>query len=431
MKKSFTAMILMFSLFISSADVYGAGLKINEDGTKEIINDNLSIYDIETETENIEIDDVITSYNILPYAETESNHGYYYDQLSETDKYIYDEIDKNIDSLLNREITRITVNMTDKKIYTTDNYDFFKAPVAYVKYDHTEDFWLDTTIRCSTIFYTSNNQIAYIYYYFGENNNSVGSTYADPYTQETASEEIENVNSKTNDIISDIPENATTYKKLQIINNWLVDNNSYNPYVAAGDEESYNKASKVAWMLTSGLLYGNGEDDTMYPVCEGYAEAFKLLCDSMDIPCVIITSETHEWNAVQMDDGNWYYVDVTFNDPIITGNNEDAIKATIELYRYRHFLIGTDNQYIANDVDHEVSMEEYLEPPNISKNDYVYSNTGDADMDGYLTEKDAALMLKHISGISKMSSEQSASGDINGDEEITLIDVTMLLSKIN
>lgn len=59
-------------------------------------------------------------------------------------------------------------------------------------------------------------------------------------------------------------------------------------------------------------------------VCEGYAEAFKLLCDRENIPCVLIAgtgvttegSEPHMWDYVQMEDGNWYAVDVTWDDQV-------------------------------------------------------------------------------------------------------------------
>ncbi len=53
-------------------------------------------------------------------------------------------------------------------------------------------------------------------------------------------------------------------------------------------------------------------------VCEGYSEAFKLVCDFYKIPCVCITGTAngggHMWNAVQMDDGVWYLLDVTWDD---------------------------------------------------------------------------------------------------------------------
>ena len=61
-------------------------------------------------------------------------------------------------------------------------------------------------------------------------------------------------------------------------------------------------------------------------VCDGYAKAFKLLCDRAGIPCVIVAGnaqqggrdEPHAWNYVQMEDGAWYAVDVTWDDPADT-----------------------------------------------------------------------------------------------------------------
>ena len=59
-------------------------------------------------------------------------------------------------------------------------------------------------------------------------------------------------------------------------------------------------------------------------VCEGYAKSMKIFCYYMGINCACIsgtargtssgTSGAHMWNYVQMDDGNWYLVDATWDD---------------------------------------------------------------------------------------------------------------------
>lgn len=56
-------------------------------------------------------------------------------------------------------------------------------------------------------------------------------------------------------------------------------------------------------------------------VCEGYSEAFKYFCDRLNIPCVCVygnideeQNAAHMWNYVQMDDGEWYGVDLTWDD---------------------------------------------------------------------------------------------------------------------
>ena len=52
-------------------------------------------------------------------------------------------------------------------------------------------------------------------------------------------------------------------------------------------------------------------------VCYGYASAFKLLCDRLDLPCWSVggTSEGvgHQWNIVCLDGEN-YIVDCTWDD---------------------------------------------------------------------------------------------------------------------
>jgi len=52
-------------------------------------------------------------------------------------------------------------------------------------------------------------------------------------------------------------------------------------------------------------------------VCQGYAEAFFFLMYKLGIDCRIISSEAlnHAWNMVKVD-GEWYQIDVTWNDPV-------------------------------------------------------------------------------------------------------------------
>ncbi|MCB6900443.1 hypothetical protein LI036_10005 [bacterium 210917-DFI.7.65] len=58
-------------------------------------------------------------------------------------------------------------------------------------------------------------------------------------------------------------------------------------------------------------------------VCYGYASAFKLLCDRLDLPCWSVggTSEGigHQWNIVRLDGEN-YIVDCTWDDTTGTDN---------------------------------------------------------------------------------------------------------------
>jgi len=51
-------------------------------------------------------------------------------------------------------------------------------------------------------------------------------------------------------------------------------------------------------------------------VCSGYAELFDIFMNILDIPAVVVSSWelNHAWNMVQID-GEWYWLDVTWDDP--------------------------------------------------------------------------------------------------------------------
>ena len=80
-------------------------------------------------------------------------------------------------------------------------------------------------------------------------------------------------------------------------------------------------------------------------VCEGYAKSMKIFCYYMGINCACISGTArgtssgipgaHMWNYVQMDDGNWYLVDATWDD---VGTSPSS----------RYLLVGraTKGQYI-------------------------------------------------------------------------------------
>ena len=99
------------------------------------------------------------------------------------------------------------------------------------------------------------------------------------------------------------------------LNHWLTANNCYNTSV------DLSTISPECYECISALRGSTGMEG---PVCEGYARAYKVLCDALEIPCVLVngytdSGEAHMWNNVQMDDGKWYAVDATWNDPSVNG----------------------------------------------------------------------------------------------------------------
>ena len=121
------------------------------------------------------------------------------------------------------------------------------------------------------------------------------------------------------------------YEQLCYVHDWLTANNEYNS-VAAATGSAYDY---LPWTPLSALT------DGLQPVCEGYAKAFKMVCDELGIPCVTVDGVAsgggHEWNQVLLN-GQWYGVDVTFDDPTVSGITGNC--SGYEMHDF--FLVGSD-----------------------------------------------------------------------------------------
>lgn len=148
------------------------------------------------------------------------------------------------------------------------------------------------------------------------------------------------------EILADCP---TTNVRDQIfyLNKVLAERNGYNSIVGNGG--SY-KAKGDSWECISALA---GRAGTNGPVCEGYARAFMVLCQRLGIPCVLVdgdakttpqeTPKSHMWNYVQVD-GNWYGVDVTWNDPYDRNNPTAAVSG----YEHEKLVLLGKNSAVAS-----------------------------------------------------------------------------------
>ena len=74
-------------------------------------------------------------------------------------------------------------------------------------------------------------------------------------------------------------------------------------------------------------------------LCEAYALAFRFAMDELGIPCAYVEGDTpavyHAWNAVQLD-GQWYWLDPTFDDYKADGYRVD-----------RQYFLKSDEVFLA------------------------------------------------------------------------------------
>ena len=213
---------------------------------------------------------------------------------------------------LNAVYGQIAQNETAAFGYITAAYSAFDR-------DHPEVFWLSGKSQVMDMigysYYTSGKVTFTQYIYFVLQTEDFDLR-ADAY-QDTAA--LSAAISERDNAVAQIVSQAqgSSYDMVQSFNRWLTTHNCYNSNISGADNDVYECISALTGSVG---IHG--------PVCEGYARALKVLCDEMNIPCVLVDgkartgaggSEAHMWNYVQMDDGNWYAVDVTWNDPTVSG----------------------------------------------------------------------------------------------------------------
>jgi len=103
------------------------------------------------------------------------------------------------------------------------------------------------------------------------------------------------------------------------------------PQIITGDMNDAEKiiaahdwiVENVDYVSTSYCYEAYGAICNKEAVCLGYAKAFDAFMKILDIPCVMVSSESmnHAWNMVQLD-GEWYWIDTTWDDPVGTGFHE-------------------------------------------------------------------------------------------------------------
>lgn len=130
-------------------------------------------------------------------------------------------------------------------------------------------------------------------------------------------------------------------QRVRAIHDWLVKNVNYD-YGIANNIDNYT-GNEAAFMAEGALV-------NKLAVCEGYSEAFLLLCWTAGIESRLIEGTgnggPHEWNIVKVD-GKWYQIDVTFDDPTING----VVDTTGGNMSYDYFLITTSDMCI----DHSIT----------------------------------------------------------------------------
>ena len=293
---------------------------------------------LNTVSENVETVEPILNNN---YGSNENliSDKYYYHQLDKYAKIIYDGFEENKENMKSGtyEIdfgTAFNDLLNSSGGEEKINIAFQSAWNAYT-YDNMDVFYIDVekltlTTRTTTIGSISTHRV--------ELSNGDNASYLkDNFNSQMKIDGKLNLLEAMQEEIARQLDGYSDYEKIKEVHNWMIENIEYDVDLEA--DEPYS----ISGALTEGKA-----------VCEGYARGFKYIMDELNIPCILVSgtgtnsageTESHAWNYVQLD-GNWYAVDVTWDDPIVIGNGYLS-----EETKYTHFLKGSNTFFSSHEED--------------------------------------------------------------------------------
>ncbi len=292
------------------------------DGTEK--NDTSAIESTDAVTTQTEPSE--TEWDAPPAEEQPNGHValdtekyYQYSFLSNEEKVIYKRI-------------RVAANEYQSEVNISNvNVKFENIPsiVRAFLLDNPQCFWLCGGFRYS-------EEMIYLNYTDGAVTDNTGYGVANHTLIDERRAQLEQA---VRDILAAIPYDATEYEKELLIHDYLTKTSRY---ATEATTTPYINGNLVSAFNASGILVEHNG------VCEGYTEAFQILCYAVGINCTPIRSDDHTWNAVQIE-GEWYQVDVTWDDPVDqygnSGNGTHDFFNLTDEEMYQTHTLTTDEQY--------------------------------------------------------------------------------------
>ena len=250
-----------------------------------------------------------------------------YDTLSDRQKALYDSLCKGVPKYARSiQVQSLTLDDADTAMF------------AFMS-DHPEYFWFKD---------------AYSMYYYPE----TGMATEVKLVTTLDTKKLDSMRESLSAIAGTFSPSGTSYvEKVRSIHDWLIKRISY-------DLTTEN----------SGNVYGALVEGKVR--CEGYSYALNYMCSMHGIPSIYISGDVrgeearHAWNIVLMDDGKWYYVDLTWDDP----------RSPISV-EYDYFLIGSETstptgkfsvvRHADYDYGIDVSATAYPYYPDVSDTDFI------------------------------------------------------------
>lgn len=245
-------------------------------------------------------------------------------------------------------------------------------------YEHPELFYVKTQWGWS-IAYEGSTKVLSVFPSYSIDGKVIPKGKITEYMPQIQQQQAE-LTQKVEEITAQIGENWTPLQKALYLHDYIATHGQYDTISKVDVQNKIDERRRDAYGM---LIDGIG-------VCQGYTLAYRLLLKEVGIDSGTVTSDSmnHVWNLIQID-GNWYHVDVTWDDP-----TEDRIGQSQHVY----FCLSEDKLKDTNKGAHNAPDFKYS--LNVKTDDKTFDNYYWANVDSaFVPLNDAWYYLAYQNGI--------------------------------
>ena len=226
-------------------------------------------------------------------------------------------------------------------------------------YEHPELFYVKTQWGWS-IAYEGSTKVLSVFPSYSIDGKVIPKGKITEYMPQIQQQQAE-LTQKVEEITAQIGENWTPLQKALYLHDYIATHGQYDTISKVDVQNKIDERRRDAYGM---LIDGIG-------VCQGYTLAYRLLLKEVGIDSGTVTSDSmnHVWNLIQID-GNWYHVDVTWDDP-----TEDRIGQSQHVY----FCLSEDKLKTTNNDAHTAPDFKYS--LNVKTDDKTFDNYYWANVD--------------------------------------------------
>ncbi len=243
---------------------------------------------------------IVYKYEVIEKANNAYHIDYSYNYVQATDNFY----PKNKQAILNVIYTAINNGWDNFSFVCYYNYTTCENDVKAI----ASDVNTLTNINNFVHPYNSYNKLNIAINGFGKVTITIDHLYTDA--------QINYVNTKVDETIKNmIKPKMTDREKIKIIHDYIIKITTYDSERAEAIKNNIDMSDNFSNLAFG--IFSQGK-----AVCGGYADLMAIFLDRFGIENYKISTANHVWNLVRLEDGNWYHLDLTWDDTIDGQNNK-------------------------------------------------------------------------------------------------------------